>query len=45
MREMRGSLWSGRWITPLGRMGASKMSGEKPPLELHYTHKIRLKNL
>jgi len=42
---MRESLWNGRWITPLGRMGAFKMSGEELPLEVHYTHKIRPKNL
>jgi len=36
-RKMRESLWSGRWFTPLGRMGASKMSGEEPPLEVHYS--------
>jgi len=44
-RNMRESLWNGRWITSLGRMGASKMSDEESPLEVHYTHKIRPKNL
>jgi len=36
-REMRESLWNGRWIAPLGRMGASKMSGEGLSLEVHYS--------
>jgi len=31
---MKESLWNGRWITPLGKMGASKMSGVEPPLEV-----------
>jgi len=30
---------------PLGRMRTSQMSGEEPPLEVHYTHKIRPKSL
>jgi len=42
---MRENLWNGRWIMPLGRMGASKMSGEESSLEVHCTHKIRPKNL
>jgi len=36
--------WNGRWIIPLGRMGAFKMSGEES-LEVHYTHKKRPKNI
>jgi len=40
---MRESLWSGRWVTPLGRMRASKMSGEELPLGV-CSHKIRPKN-
>jgi len=42
---VRENLWNGKWITPLERMGASKMSGEELPLEVHYTHNIRPKNL
>jgi len=42
---MRESLWNGRWIMPLGRMGASKRSGEEPSLEVHYPYKMRPKNL
>jgi len=34
-----------RVVMPLRGVGDSKMSGEEPPLEVHYTHKIRPKNL
>jgi len=36
--KTKESLWKiEQGVTPLGKVGGSKMSGEEPPLEVHYS--------